>query len=312
MNPDEASHLVAREKDSLNELVRVMNDRHITLFFAGEAEVPDFNLFDFAVGFDLLDFGDRYVRPHPLHRFEFYSSLARECLPHERDSVVERQYFCDFIYSNPKAHPMRENVFAELGKRKRVDSWGAHLNNRGDSFVRLNWESGWREETLRLRAQHRFSITIENARHRGYTSEKIITSLLAGSVPIYYGNDDIAQDFNPNRFVNLHDFQDLSEGIEAVMSLESDHSMLAEKVSAPMMTPLQEEAYVESQKRVSELFLRFLEADGSTGKRRGDGTRASEYLEALKREKVRSERITVMKVLRKVKFLALKAKKFLQ
>lgn len=304
MNPKNASHLVAREKDSLNRFVQVLDDRHISLFYAGEAETPDFNLFDFAIGFDPLDFGDRYVRPHPLHRFQVYTHLARECLPRELDSVVDRQNFCDFIYSNGSAHPMRDRVFKELQKKKDIDSWGAHLNNRGDRFVRLDWDSDWRAETLRLKAQYRFSISIENARYRGYTSEKIIASILAGSVPIYWGNHEIAQDFNPKRFVNLHDYADVSEAVEAVISLDSDHTTLTEVASMPMLTPLQEEVYAGSRKVVAELFYRFLEANGAAGKRRGEGSRASDYLRAIKQEKSMSERSAVIKALRKLRLLA--------
>jgi len=34
----------------------------VKIFYTGECQTPDFNLFDYAVGFDHMSFGDRYFR----------------------------------------------------------------------------------------------------------------------------------------------------------------------------------------------------------------------------------------------------------
>ena len=34
----------------------------IRIYYTGECLCPDFNLFDYAIGYDYLDFGDRYLR----------------------------------------------------------------------------------------------------------------------------------------------------------------------------------------------------------------------------------------------------------
>lgn len=44
-----------------------LNYDHIKIF-SREREVPDFNLYDYAIGFDFIDFGDRYFRM-PLYFF---------------------------------------------------------------------------------------------------------------------------------------------------------------------------------------------------------------------------------------------------
>merc|ERR1712129_625331 len=42
---------------------------------------------------------------------------------------------------------------------------------------------------------------IENTMTHGYTSEKIYSGLMADTIPIYFGNLDIAQIVNPNRII---------------------------------------------------------------------------------------------------------------
>lgn len=37
-------------------------DRVVKIFYTGENITPDFNACDYAIGFDWLDFGDRYLR----------------------------------------------------------------------------------------------------------------------------------------------------------------------------------------------------------------------------------------------------------
>ena len=47
---------------------------------------------------------------------------------------------------------------------------------------------------LRMKKPYKFSIAFENAWYPGYTSEKIVTSMLAGTIPIYWGNPDISRE----------------------------------------------------------------------------------------------------------------------
>jgi len=64
-----------------------------------ENEVPNFNDFDFAVGYDSLSFGDRFVR---IPSFQYYSSYRRlfdRRFPN--DEALLGRKFCSFVVSNP-------------------------------------------------------------------------------------------------------------------------------------------------------------------------------------------------------------------
>ena len=47
----------------------------------------------------------------------------------------------------------------------------------------------------------------ENTYAPGYTTEKIMDAFASGCVPIYYGDPLVVQDFNPDSFINAHDFK---------------------------------------------------------------------------------------------------------
>ncbi|MGL2800754.1 glycosyltransferase family 10 domain-containing protein, partial [Helicobacter pylori] len=68
-NPNESSDLVFGSPiGSARKILSYKNTKRV--FYTGENEVPNFNLFDYAIGFDELDFNNRYLRM-PL----YYASL---------------------------------------------------------------------------------------------------------------------------------------------------------------------------------------------------------------------------------------------
>ena len=54
-------------------------------------------------------------------------------------------------------------------------------------------------------SEYKFSIAFENASYSGYTSEKILEAFAAGTVPIYWGDPDIAKVYNSKAFINLNE-----------------------------------------------------------------------------------------------------------
>ncbi len=60
-NPNEPSDLVfGNPLGSARKILSYQNTKRV--FYTGENEAPNFNLFDYAIGFDELDFNDRYLR----------------------------------------------------------------------------------------------------------------------------------------------------------------------------------------------------------------------------------------------------------
>lgn len=52
-------------------------------------------------------------------------------------------------------------------------------------------------------AAYKFTIAFENSRAPGYYTEKILDPMLAGSIPVYWGDPGIASHFNPRSFLSV-------------------------------------------------------------------------------------------------------------
>lgn len=189
----------------------------VKILFIGENITPDFNICDYALAFDYLDFGDRYMRlPLYLVRDNF-KSFKVESVFSEED--VLRRKFCSIVVSNAKiASPMRESFFKALSRYKRVDSGGKLWNNVGGPVA----------DKHHFISQYKFNIAFENSRSNGYTTEKIMDAMIANSLPIYWGDPLIGKDFNIRSFVNISDFKDIDDAVERIVELDRNDNLYIE------------------------------------------------------------------------------------
>ena len=201
------------------------------VFYTAENLRPDFNLCDYAIGFDCLDFGDRYCRFPNFARYgKQFEALVKQA-PSQKQGLTGKTAFCNFIYSNAFADPVRDRFFHLLSKYKRVDSHGKHLNNMpSDSF---NHTLGAWAAKVELQRPYKFSIAFENSSAPGYTTEKILHAFIADTVPIYWGNPLITREFNPKAFVNCHDFENLEAVVRRVAELDSDDEQYLAMLNEP-------------------------------------------------------------------------------
>ncbi|MEJ8566899.1 glycosyltransferase family 10 domain-containing protein [Elongatibacter sediminis] len=192
----------------------------IRIFTTGENILPNWQEADYALTHERV-YSHRHWRL-PLHRHWFDTT----CTEPERDfSIISKRVsrFCNFIYSNDKAQE-RIEFFKLLSRYRPVDSGGAVCNNMNG---RVN-------DKRALVCQSKFTIAFENSSRSGYSTEKIIEPLLYGSIPIYWGDPDISQDFNPACFINVHDFGNLDSVVDLVKQIDQDDSLWKSYVTAPI------------------------------------------------------------------------------
>jgi len=107
----------------------------IKILISGENISPDFNVFDYAVTSDPIEFGDRHVRiPYWALRNLVNKEYETERRVVKDKSQLLKRKFCNFLYSNSSTHcamPAREELFNVISSYKRVDSGGSFLNNLG-------------------------------------------------------------------------------------------------------------------------------------------------------------------------------------
>ena len=195
----------------------------VKIVFIGESYCPDFNLFDYAVGFDDISFGDRYLRV-PLYAFydAFRDLCSRPSRPFDAERLLQRG-FCSFVVSNPDGDPMRVDFFRRLSKYKPVASGGRLFNNMGGPVA----------DKYDFISNYKFNIAFENSAVPGYTTEKVMEPLSVGSVPIYYGNPRIEDDFHPGCMVRVASLADVERAVEEVVALDRDDDAYLTKLSAP-------------------------------------------------------------------------------
>lgn len=201
----------------------------IRIQYTSECYTPDFNDCDYAIGFDRLDFGDRYCRIPLYDLFQYrenYRSLKDRRL-FTKEDVQKKEGFCNFVVSNCFAKDVREQIFDKLSEYKRVDSGGRFRNNIGGAV----------KDKIAFQKKYKFSIACENCSYDGYATEKIMEAFFAGTVPIYYGDPNIAKDFNPKAFVNVHDYNTLDDVLKRVIEIDNNDELYLSMLNEPIITP---------------------------------------------------------------------------
>ena len=228
----------------------------VKVFFSGEACATDFNIFDYGVGFDETNHNnDRYIQILPPFDF-FYKFLPQreneiKEISQAKELLKDKSGFCNFLYSNPNAHPIRDFLFHAISKYKKVDSLGRHLNNVGNKATGYQ---GHAQDCIGIKNPYKFSIASENAKYVGYTSEKLFTSLAAHTVPIYWGDPNVTKIVNPKAIINYNNYETIEELIEAIKNIDNNDDIWTQMISEPWQTPEQIE-YCEKRKRDYIIFF---------------------------------------------------------
>jgi len=185
----------------------------IRIFYTQENVRPNFNDCDYAIGFDRLEFGDRYLR----NRFIFKRNPLNSSI-----NYAHRK-FCNFVYSNEscgQGAKKRIEFCKYLSKYKEVDCPGRVLNNMQNC---ISPRSGnFTPGKVKFLSDYKFTIAWENNFYPGYISEKLIHPFIANSIPIYMGDPDIALDFNTNAFINCVEYDNWEKLLEYIIFLDTN------------------------------------------------------------------------------------------
>lgn len=216
----------------------------IKIFFTGENIIPDFNMCDYAMGFEHMELGDRYIR-YPLY-FACYQDDYKKMMEKNNGNYGTDKKFCSFVVSQSSvANPIREYFFNKLSAYKRVDSGGRFLNNIG--------EPNGVNDKLSFQSNYKFSIAFENTSHPGYCTEKLVQAFAAGTIPIYWGDPRVTEYFNPKAFINCLDYSDLDTVIEKIVSLDNDEKAYQQMRMEPAIVDNTE--MIENYEHKLELWL---------------------------------------------------------
>ena len=192
----------------------------VRIFYTGENIRTDWNLADYGIDYDLLDFDERHLC-FPL--YFLYTSDLKNAVKTHLLSNDKREKFCSFMVSNEYADKIRDKFFEKLCKYKKVDSGGRWKNNIGGAFIEN--KNAWLKN-------YKFNLCFENSSQKGYVTEKIIQAFTAGCVPIYWGDESLCDEkyakfrpiFNPKAFINVHNFDSIESAIKEIERIDNDDS----------------------------------------------------------------------------------------
>lgn len=202
----------------------------LRVFYTGENIRPDFDLCDYAFTCTYSDNPRHYRFPG----YATYTDLRLLTKPKDITRILQsKTRFNNFIYSNSMPQE-RIRFFKLLSKYKKVDSLGAVLNNTPDLLEKgKRYHPMWHKIKLSLMDKYKFTIAFENSSYPGYTTEKILDAFLANTIPIYWGNPLIHLDFNPNAFINCHDFDSFEQVVERVIEVDQNEALYRQMLSEP-------------------------------------------------------------------------------
>jgi hypothetical protein len=187
----------------------------LKVFFTGENMRPNSLDCDHSISFELDERGGKNIR-WPL--YNLYSD------PRFEPTVEQREKFCCMVVSNINCKH-RLDFYHALAKYRKVDSGGRAFNNVGGPV----------KNKMDFLKAYKFCIAFENAYYPGYTTEKILEAKKAGCIPIYWGNPEIALDFNIESFVNAHAFRSFSQCIEYIAYLDRDEAAFSRMQMQPLL-----------------------------------------------------------------------------
>lgn len=197
----------------------------IRIFYTGENLIPNFNYCDYAIGFHRLTFANRYFR-FPLWALDsqgIQSALNQNFFKTEEEAL--NRGFCACVIGNSQqTDGARLAFFNCLNQYKKISSGGRWNNNVGGPVA----------NKVDFQSHYKFSMAFENTQAEGYTTEKILDAYAGHSVPIYYGDPTVIQDFNPDSFINAHDFDSWDSLVNYIQKIDTDDRLYLKMLKAPV------------------------------------------------------------------------------
>ena len=235
----------------------------VKIFYTQENLVPDFNYADYGIGFDDIIYGDRYIR-YPIYLIperygRFWNLMKRKHLFENSEEVLDRG-FCSFVVSNGNADEIRNNAFEALNKYKEIHSGGRYKNNIGlpDGVL----------DKLEFASKYKFSLCFENTSHPGYSTEKIIEAFAAKTIPIYWGDPNITDIFNPKSFIDVTSCKTIEEIVQKVKEVDSDDGLYLKMLGTKALNEQSELYYEEAQQKLEKFLYNIFEQEPQDALRR--------------------------------------------
>ena len=148
------------------------------------------------------------------------------------DQLTNRSFA---VYMQHSCISFREKFFDVLSTYKRSDAVSICKHNMSPDYKPPGSEHSWKSSAL-VYAGYKFALVMENSMHSGYITEKIVTAIMAETIPIYIGAPDIADHFNEDSFVHVLNFPSLHDALQRIIYLDNNDTAYMEVLQRPLLT----------------------------------------------------------------------------
>jgi hypothetical protein len=152
--------------------------------------------------------------------------------------------FCSITQASH--NDFRELVFNKLNEYKQVTSSGPWKQNisKEEELNKYQWMNPvyiGRNDGLTYREKigffqnYKFNISIHYTNTDYILQEKLYHAFFSGAIPIFFGNKFILEEgFNPESFINLHDFTDLDSFLSLIKEIDNNQTLHRKYIESPI------------------------------------------------------------------------------
>jgi len=216
------------------EHVRFDPKSKIKIYYTGENNRPNYDQCTYSLTFDYDDYGGRNVRlPLWFLQLDWYNKKGYTnpefVIPINK--INDNEYiqtpktkFCVLINNN--LFNDRVQCLNKLAPYKKVECYGKPFGN---------WFYG-ESKKYEIFSNFKFSICFENSVSPGggYYTEKLIHAKCSGTIPLYYTDDKVGNDFNTKSFLNLNDYDSMDSFVEKIVELDNDKDQYESMFNEPL------------------------------------------------------------------------------
>jgi len=155
-----------------------------------------------------------------------------------------------FVVSNP-ANFIRNSFYDNLKSDPQIQifSYGRFKTNNLE-LQRVSQGKYWRDAKYEFfsNIKHKFNICFEHSSYPYYCTEKLMDSFLTGSLPIYWGDPKINEDWNKDAFINVMKMS-LDDVHKLIINSKTNEELFNKIYNEPIFTDEQRERH---QKNINE------------------------------------------------------------
>lgn len=125
------------------------------------------------------------------------------------------------LFMHRNCIPFRDNFFDKLSKYIQIDSPSACRRNMHINVI----------DKISFMQEYKFVLSFENSSWKNYNTEKIVDGFLSKTLPIYWGDTTVENDFNSLSMINYHNFPNEEMLIDEILRLDSNDEEYYNRIS---------------------------------------------------------------------------------